>query len=186
VPNITYTGKTGIDIVGGVEPLDSLFVMSWNTVPNAVAYYIHVYQESASLTDLDEKIASGMPAPLFIGRSLDILVAHMPAPNPQPPSLSFQMPTPTGHPTEARVMTVRQTRFGQDYFVRIAAVDALGQLIAYTYGSFSTEITGEILGVPIPSGHFAVYYLGAVKVSPSEEDTTPAPAFAGRPRADRR
>ena len=184
VPNITYTGPTGFDIVGDPVPLDSLFLMQWNTVPNAVGYFIHVYQPSFSLTALEEQIASGMPAPMFIGRSVDILAAYMPAPDPQPPSLSFRMPAPTAHPIQARVMTVRGTRYGQEYLVRIAAVDRLGQLIAYTYGSFSTELTGEVLGVTIPSGHFAVYYLGAVKVVPSRPPS-PAPAFAGRVRADR-
>jgi hypothetical protein len=185
VVTLTYTGPTGFNAVGDPAPLDSLFMMSWNTVPNAVGYFIHVYQPSFNLVDQAEQIASGMPAPLFIGKSLDILVAHMPAPDPQPASLSFRMPAPTEYPTQARVMTVRGTRYGQEYLVRIAAVDALGQLIAYTYGSFSTEITGEILGISIPSGHFAVYYLGAVKVVPSRP-VTPAPALAGRIRADRR
>ena len=183
VPNITYTGETGFNVVGDPVPLDSLFVMRWNRVPNAVAYFIHVYQPSFSLTNQAEQIASGMPAPLFIGKSLDILVAYMPAPDPQPSLLSFRMPTPDARPPEARVLTVRETRYGQEYLVRIAAVDAFGQLIAYTYGSFSVEITGEIMGIPIPSGHFVVYPLGAVKVVPSR---APAPAFAHRTGAGRR
>jgi len=169
VQNITYTGGLGgVDRDGNPIALDSLFTMKWLKVTNAVAYYIHVYQWSFNLIQLEEQIASGMPAPLFIGKSRDILVAYMPAPNPSPNELSFTMPTPTARPAEARVLTCRETRFGQEYLVRISAVDANGQLIAYTYGSNSQELNGAIPGgITLPTSQFAVYPLGAAKVVPT-------------------
>jgi hypothetical protein len=176
IPNITYTGKTGIDVCGCVSPLDSLFLMEWKAVPNAAGYYIHVYQWSFNLIHVDEQIASGMPAPLFIGKSRDILVAYMLAPSPPGATVSFRMPAPGARPPEARVMTVRETRYGQEYFVRIAAVDAIGQLIAYTYGSFGQRLSELPDGTQLPTSQFAVYPLGAVKVVPSRPPVgTPPP-----------
>ena len=167
VENITYTGGTGFNVVGDPAPLDSLFQMKWQKVTNAVAYYIHVYQWSFNLIQLEEQIASGMPAPLFIGKSRDILVAYMPAPNPSPSEVTFTMPTPGARPAEARILTCRETRYGQEYLVRISAVDANGQLIAYTYGSNSQELTVLPDGTTLPSSVFAVFPMGAVKVVPS-------------------
>jgi hypothetical protein len=179
VERITYTGQTGFDACGFPAALDSLFLMEWRSVPGAAAYLIHVYQWSFSLIQLEEQVASGMPAPLYIGKSVDILVAYMPAPNPSPATLSFRMPTPGARPPQARVMTARQTRYGQEYIVRIAAVDALGQLIAFTYGSFSQEITGVLPGgVVVPTSQFAVFRLGGVKVVPKRPT---APLLRARP-----
>jgi hypothetical protein len=179
VERITYTGATGFDQCGTPTALDSLFLMEWKPVPGAAAYVIHVYQWSFSLTQLEEQISSGMPAPLYIGKSVDILVAYMPAPNPSPATITFRMPTPGARPPEARIMTVRQTRYGQEYIVRIAAVDALGQLIAYTYGSYSQELTGIIPGgIALPSSQFAVFRLGGVKVVPKRPT---APLLRARP-----
>jgi hypothetical protein len=184
VQNITYTGPTGFDAIGNPSPLDSLFRMEWVPVQNAVAYYIHVYQWSFNLIHLEEQIASGMPAPLFIGKSLDILVAYMPAPSPPGARVAFTMPTPSARPVEARILTCRQTRYGQEYLVRISAVDANGQLIAYTYGSNSQELVGDIPGgISLPSSQFAVYPMGAVKVVPSRPH--PAPNRARRVEAQR-
>jgi hypothetical protein len=166
VDAITYTGPTGHDSHGGPAPLDSLFLMEWRAVPNAVGYYIHVYQWAFNLIQVDEQVESGMPAPLFIGKSHDLLVAYLPVPNPQPDPVRFQMPSPDARPPEARIMTVRLTHYGQEYLVRIAAVDASGQLIAYTYGTNGQEIATLPDGTTLPSGQYAVYPLGAVAVSP--------------------
>lgn len=186
VQNITYTGVVGgVDADGNPIALDSLFTMNWLKVTNAVAYYIHVYQWSFNLIHLEEQIASGMPAPLFIGKSRDILVAYLPAPNPSPAELTFTMPTPSARPPEARVLTCRETRFGQEYLVRIAAVDANGQLIAYTYGSNSQELAGTIPGgISLPTTQFAVYPMGAVKVVPTHPRRT-APNRIQRVEAQR-
>lgn len=175
VPDITYTGGTGFNVVGDPVALDSLFLMEWERVPNAAAYVIHVYQWSFALTDLNEQIMSGRPAPLFIGKSRDILVAYLPAPDTTAATVSFRMPTPAARPPEARIMTVRQTNYGQEYLVRISAVDASGQLIAYTYGSHSQKLTDILIGgAALPASQFAVFWLGAVKVVPSRPTGTPA------------
>ena len=182
VAGIAYTGQTGFDPAGDASPLDSLFLMEWETVPNAAGYLIHVYQPGFNLITAEENILSGMPAPLFIGKSRDILVAYLPAPSPPGPTVSFRMPSPGARPPEARVMTVRETRFGQEYRVRIAAVDAFGQLLAYTPGNFSQRLTGLLPGGrTLPGTHYAVFRLGGVRVVPSRP-TPPVPrARARRP-----
>jgi hypothetical protein len=176
VQNVHYTGLVGGNDSGGNPiPVDSLFTMEWEAVPGASAYYIHVYQWAFNLTRVEDQVASGAPAPLFIGRSHDILVAYMPSPDPlalPPTRFSLKMPQPNERPPQARVMTCRLTRFGQDYLVRIAAVDALGQLIAYTYGSDSQELTTLPDGTALTGGDFATFRIGAVKVTPTRARTS--------------
>ena len=117
---------------------------------------------------------SGMPAPIFIGKSRDILVAYLPAPSPPGPTVSFRMLSPGARPANARVLTARETRFGQEYDIRIAAVDGFGQLLAFTYGSFSQKLTGTLPGGrSLPGSQYAVFPLGAVKVVPSRPPPPP-------------
>ena len=185
VININYTG-----ILGGQDcnhnpiPLDSLFVMEWESVPNATGYYIHVFQPSFNLIRLPEQIASGRPAPLFIGKSRDILIAYMPAQASQPARISLPMPTPGARPLEARVWTARATRFSQEYLVRIAAVDASNQLIAYTYGSYSQHIATLPDGTQLPASQHAAYFIGAARLL-TTRDPNAFPAPARRTRSPR-
>jgi len=181
IAGITYTGKNGFDNHGNPVPLDSLFLMEWKPVPNAVGYFIDVYQWGFNLVRLEEQIASGMPAPLFFGKSHDVMVAYMPVQEPQPDPVQFRMPAPDARPPEVRTMTVRQTRFGQEYLVRISAVDASGQLIAYTYGDNSQRITKLPGGGELPSGEFAVFPVGAVKIVPSRPIAGAVSARRARP-----
>lgn len=177
VVNLTYTGPIGFDGAGDPSPVDSLFPMQWRAVENAAGYYIHVYQPGFNLVRLVEQIESGRPAPLFIGKSRDILVAYLPVPSPPPAPgtpVNFTMPSPNARPANARVMTVRQTRYGQEYLVRIAAVDGSNQLIAFTRGHFSQHIADLPNGVTLPGNLHAAYFLGAVKVTPSRPRPVPA------------
>ena len=183
VQNVHYTGVVGGNDAGGnAIPLDSLFTMEWEAVPGATAYYIHVYQWAANLVRIEDQVASGEPAPLYIGKSHDILLAYMPSPNPlalPPARFSLKMPQPNERPPQARAMTCRLTRFGQEYLVRIAAVDALGQLIAYTYGNDSQDLSSLPDGTVLPTSQVASFRLGAVKVLPTRA-RTPAPFHARR------
>jgi hypothetical protein len=188
IADIAYTGGTGIDIEGNPVPLDSLFTMKWDAVPNATGYYIHVYVPSFNLTTVREQIMSGMAAPVLVGKSRDILIAYVPAPNPPTPSMSLKMPVPTEVVPGARIMTARVTNYGTAYRVRVSAVDRLGRFIAYTSGSLGIPLTGNT-GVPevgslgsLPTGQYAIYRLGATTVIPSRRVT--AAAMARAPEVD--
>ncbi len=170
VANVNYTGSTGFDRDGNPVPLDSLFLMEWTAVPGAAGYYVQVYQPSFNLTTNGEQVMSGMPAPLFVGKSRDILLAYLPEPSPPTARVSLRVPRPGASPPRpgAHFMTVRGTNYGQEYRVRVAAVDALGRMIAFTYGSYGLPITADLPdGGTLLSGQYALYRLGAITVVPS-------------------
>ena len=171
VANINYTGSTGIDRDGNPVPLDSLFLMQWDAVPGAAGYYVQVYLPGSNLTTDGEQVMSGMPAPVFVGKSRDILLAYLPAPAPPAAGVSLRVPRPGVSPPVpgAHFMTVRGTNYGQEYRVRVAAVDALGRMIAYTYGSYGLPIIAELPdGSTLLADQYALYRLGAIQVVPSD------------------
>ncbi len=133
--NLQYIGPTGIR--PDIRPLDSLLTMEWNPVPAAAGYWVHVYQ----LTDQggEQIVLSGTPAPVYVDVVRDYLMAYLPA-----PTTSYHIGDPL--PPGGRIVTSRLLVNGLDYQVRISAVDANGQLIAYTgtagaYGIFRGETT---------------------------------------------
>ncbi len=167
-PTITYTGNTGIANDGTPVPLDSLFLMEWNSVPGASGYYLHVYQPAFNLVTTREQVMSGMQAPLFVGKSRDILVAFVPAASPQPATVSFRMPTASATVPGARIITVRPTGYGQEYRVRIAAVDKLGRMISVTTGDNGIPLSGTLPdGTALTTTQYALYSFGAVRITPS-------------------
>lgn len=167
-PTINYAGNTGIANDGTPVPLDSLFLMEWAAAPGAAGYYVHVYQPAFNLVTPREQVLSGLPAPLFIGKSRDILMAYVPAASPQPATVTLRMPTPNAIVPGARIFTVRPTAYGQEYRVRIAAVDNLGRMISVTTGDNGIPLIGSLPdGTPLSSTQYATYPLGAVRVLPS-------------------
>lgn len=135
---ITYAGISA--------PNDSLFTVAWNAVNNAAGYWVHVYQFlEASRND---QVLSGIPAPAYVNKVRDYFLGYVPAPN-----TSYKLGTA---PADVDIFTRRLTLRGQVYLVRIAAVDANGALIAYSYGDFGL-IPGENLEYTLfPLGAFAI------------------------------
>lgn len=114
---LVYTGES--------TPRDSLFQMSWGAVPGATGYWIHVYQFRSEATN-EEKVASGSPSVIWPGKVRDFFVGFVPA-----PATSFKLGARTG----ALVLTQKAPLFGQEYLVRITAVNDDGEIVAYMKGS---------------------------------------------------
>lgn len=121
--SILYTGRTNIcgDLPGpGEAPPDSLLPMSWSAVSGAAGYWVHVYQFATGA----DFLGSRFPAPANLGRTVDYFMAFFPA---SVTSYKIGDPLPPG----ARIITKRTLLNNTDYAVRITAVNAEGQLIAY-------------------------------------------------------
>ncbi len=151
VASIRYTGF--------VTPVDSLFKMAWRTVPGAAGYWLQVYQFRGDLRSVDEKILAGVPAPIALLKTRDIFVGYVTAPD-----TTYTLGSPVG----AQVLTQKTPQFGQEYLVRVAAVDASGRLMAYTYGD-----TAYKQGL----NEYRAYLLGAKKVTPTHPEALPARAI---------
>ena len=113
------------------HPPDTLFTMAWQPVPGAAGYWIQVYQFTGNVT---QKLESGYPQPLSLTQSRDFLVAFVRA-----PATTFQMKNPAG----AMVLTRKTLLSGQEYEVRISAVDDNGTLLGMTYGNSQRSSNGD-------------------------------------------
>jgi len=151
---ITYTGVT--------SPSDSLFNIAWAPVTGAAGYWVHVYQFLEA--NRDQQVLSGVPAPAYVEKERNFFLGYVPAPN-----TSYKLGTT---PADVDIYTRRLTLRGQVYFVRIAAVDATGALIAMTPGDFGM-IPGENL-------EYTLFPLGAKAINVRAAS---APQAALRPAA---
>lgn len=158
VADIQYTGI--------VSPTDSLFTISWVSVPNAQGYWLQVYQFlEAQQTD---QIISGVPAPMYLEQNRDYFVGYVAA-----PATSYKL----GDPNGAEILHTKIMVRGQTYLVRIAAVDVEGRLIAFTYGDFGVAFAGD---------GYALFPLGAQSIEVRAADRGPrlAPAAVLPPGVD--
>lgn len=146
---------TDITFTAPCLPCDSTFRITWNPVPGAYRYWVHVYQFLTAPSPQQQLLAS-MPAPLNQTLPRDILVATMDS------SVTsytlrgpryYEQPVPAG----VRVLAERGTRYGQAYYVRIAAVNRQGRLVAVSRGDYGSIV--------VPSG-YGLYYLHANIVNP--------------------
>jgi hypothetical protein len=136
VSNLAYTGDRA--------PTDTLITMRWVPVPEAVGYWIQVYQFRGNA---EERLLSATPAPFVLGPTRDFFVAWVPA-----PADSYKIGRPG-----AMVLTRRVLLSGAEYFVRVSAVSAEGRLVAFTYGDLD-EVRGR--------GTYRLFRLGAARVAP--------------------
>jgi hypothetical protein len=137
VPALTYTGSTA--------PPDSNIPMSWDAVPGAVGYWIQIYQFRGGS---QEQLLEAQPSPFVTSQARNFFVGYVAA-----PATSYQLGQP-GALVLARKPLLRSV----EYLVRITAVDANGNLLAYTYGDW------EYLRAV---GTYQRYRVGAVRVIPS-------------------
>lgn len=153
-----YTGRTGQPGRPDAPP-DSLLDMSWEAVPGAAGYWVHIYQKRADIPEFrtyEEAIAIALPAPIALGKVRDLFVGYFPA-----PITSYKLGSAL--PTGSRVLVYRVLQGAQEVLIRNSAVDARGRLIATTGSagdrdSVSSEIGGEMLLRKFP--------LGATRVTP--------------------
>ncbi len=142
--NLNYTGVA--------QPPDSLFRMSWQPVAGAAGYWVQVYQLSRDVRTDTEIIGSGIAAPLYLEKSHDTFIGFIPAPD-----TSYHLADPL--PAGGRLLIRRTPVNDAIYSVRIAAVDANGELIAYTGES-------EGIGVFRSETTYRLFVLGAAVVQP--------------------
>jgi hypothetical protein len=162
--DLQYTAPTGIP--PDFRPMsDSLLAMSWNPVPGAAWYFIHIYQFIAQ--GGDEIVMSGTPAPIYVSVTRDFFVGVLPG---TVTSYKIGDPLPAG----GRIFDIHPLLTGQVYQVRVSAVDGNGQFIAYT------GTTGAF-GVFRGTTTYRKFPLGAVLVQPHRGVAPPQPTGVGRP-----
>ncbi len=148
-------------------PPDSLFEMRWTPVAGAVGYWIQLYQfVGGSLSQL----TSSWPSAAYLGSSRDYFVAYLPA-----PADHFRVGDPG-----ATILSRRPIIQHQDYQLRIAAVNANGQVI----GGF----LGRPIVVPLGSAAdgvalWAAFFRGTIVVRPGPPVESAPQAVAGGARA---
>ena len=155
---LRYTGLIGQpgDIDTGPAPPDSLLDMSWDTVPGAAGYWVHIYQKRADIRTVQEAIATTMPSPIAVGKVRDLFIGYFPAPRTR---YKLGDPVPLG----SRVLVYRTLIGLQEVLIRVSAVDAAGRLISTTgsAGDF------DAFAVRIGQDDFRFeYLLCAKKVTP--------------------
>ncbi|MCC6349458.1 MAG: hypothetical protein IT347_07695 [Candidatus Eisenbacteria bacterium] len=152
---------------------DSNFTMSWGAIAGAAGYWLHVYQFRPSALNA-EYVLSGTPRPVWNGLVRDQFVGYVAA-----PATSYKLGSPTG----ARVLTYSPPISGQVYLVRVTAVDADGQVIAWIGSDFSglrVDAEGHVQGVfggsfmvSQEEGRWKIFPLGANAVNPGGVATGP-------------
>jgi hypothetical protein len=162
-PNLDYTGPTGI--APDFRPMtDSLLYLEWAPYPGAAGYWVHVYQ----FTDQggDEVIASTIPAPMYVDVTRDYFLAYFPA---NVTAYRMGQPAPPGVRivTQPSPLSPRDILNGLIYNVRVSAVDANGQLIAYTGQEAQVVFRSEET--------YRVFSLGAAQLQPRPCGALPLP-----------
>ena len=172
IAEIVYTANrngTVTPISGPPAPPESTFTMQWLTIPGASTYWISVFQYLTNLVDLNERIYTGQPQILSPIKSRDVFFGSLPA------SAASFMTYKFGDPS-ATIYTYRTPHLGQVYYVRIAAVNAQGQLIGMTTGPTILQ-TSDLLRIQdsrdyffiFGSGIYDMFSRGAVFVSPGTQ-----------------
>jgi hypothetical protein len=158
IDELPYTGDT--------TPPDSLVQLSWQTVPGAAGYWVHIYQTRADIRISDEAVAIGLAGPLAIGKVRDLFLGYFPA-----PLTSYKIGSDL--PAGSRVLVYRVLGGLIPILVRVSAVDANGAMIASTGLSGDT---GEFLEKVNELDRLRIFPLGAVIVTPGRP---PPPLQAG-------
>lgn len=157
---------------------DTNFTMAWGAVSGAAGYWLHVYQYRPDATN-DELVASATPSPVWNGKVRDQFVGYVAA-----PATSYKLGTPG-----ALVLTYKPPISGQVYMARVTAVDAQGQVIAYSgtnLDNLDIDVDGRILNVSGASyevvqeeGRWKIFSLGASAVNPGGVATGPNSVLPG-------
>lgn len=158
IPPLRYTGRTGLpgNPQTGPAPPDSLLAMSWDAVPAAAGYWVHIYQKRADIQVSEEAMAIAQPSPIATGKSRDLFIGYFPA-----PLTAYKLGDPV--PPGARVIVYRVLQCLQEVFIRVSAVNASGRLIATTGSAGSMDAVQERLGT---IDRRRTFLLGAQKVTP--------------------
>lgn len=175
--NITYLanrdGTLPVSGGGSPAPAESTFSMRWSAVPGTSRYMIQVFEYQSRALSLEQRVLTGTPAPILSGAARDIFIASVPG-----TVTEYKIGAPG-----ATIYTYRTPRMRAEYFVRISALDANGQMIGMTTGPSITQPSDlrlisnsrdyfadfadpEVAGASPPA--YLLYSRGAVRVSPGE------------------
>ena len=158
-------GDLDYDRPSGAQ-LPTNFRLQWAAYPGAAGYWVQVYTASRTA---DQAIVAAAAAPVDVGSSKDFFVGFFPA---GVTSYTIRA-TPGVLPAGARVFTFRSLDWATVYFVRVAAVNAQGQLIGFTGES---ESFGILIGpqepaafpvaqVSLADDEYALYAVGSAAQS---------------------
>jgi hypothetical protein len=169
IGRMAYTGLTGIpgNTNTGPAPPDSLLEMSWESVPGAASYWVHIYQKRADIRVSEEAFAIAQPSPIAQGKVRDLFIGRFPA-----PITAYKLGDPP--PAGSRILAYRVLIGLQEVFIRVSAVNAQGRLIAATglpatWPSNLSSLGGDLdsFAVRVGSVDKKRYFpLGAVRVTP--------------------
>ena len=144
-------------------PPDSLFEVRWTPVSGAIGYWIQIYQFGGGSF---EQFTSSWPSAAYLGKSRDYFVAYLPA-----PADHFRVGDPG-----ATILTRRPIINHQDYHLKIAAVNANGQVI----GAFRGRPMVVPFGLAEDGGAlWAGFFRGAILIRPGPAVTRSPQAAAG-------
>ncbi len=158
IPPLLYTGKTAPprDPPDPNTPPDSLLAMSWDAVPGAAGYWVHIFQKRADIQFSEEAIAIALPAPIAVGKVRDLFVGYFPA-----PITAYKLGDPL--PTGSRVLVYRVLLGLQEVLIRITAVDVRGRMIAITGSAADRDSVSETIG---PDVRLRKFLISAKRVTP--------------------
>jgi hypothetical protein len=129
---------------------DSNITMRWAEVAGATGYWIQIYT-FASAADENARFLMAQPAPLVTNLVLNRFVAYVPA-GVNEYQLGQELPP-------GMIVFMRRTLLmNREYFVRISAVNAGGEMVAFSHGDYWT--------VNAASGGYYRYRMGAARVQP--------------------
>jgi hypothetical protein len=140
IPTVNYTGRIGTpgNTLGIPVPPDSLLALSWDPVPGAAGYWVHIYQKRPGIRDLEEATELAQPSPIATGKVRDKFIGFF------RPLTAFKLGDPV--PPGARLLVYRVLIGLQEVFVRVSAVDASGRMIACTGTSGSKDKFSQRVG----------------------------------------
>ena len=121
LPEILYNGE--------LNPLDSLFTLSWVAVNGAAGYWIHAYEKPIASA---QRLQCSIPAPLSYLTAADLLIGFYNGNNPGG-SIQYKLGSPG-----LLTLVYNPPLLGHDYQIRITAVDPTGQVIAQTPGDLDS------------------------------------------------
>lgn len=167
IPTVHYTGLTGLpgNANTGPAPPDSLLALSWDPIPGAAGYWVHIYQKRNDIHNSEDALTIAQPAPIATGKVRDKFIGFFPA-----PLTGYKLGDPV--PPGARILIYRVLIGLQEVLIRVSAVDASGRMIA------TTNTTGDLDAVSERFGQIdrrRVFLMGANRVTPDRPQPPPAP-----------
>lgn len=148
IPPLLYTGVP--------QPPDSLIPMSWEAIPGAASYWVHIYQKRADINTSDKAIGIAQPSPVAQGQVRDLFIGRFPG-----SITAYKLGDPP--PAGSRILVYRVLPGLQEVLVRVSAVNDQGRMIATTGSLGDRDSVRERIG---NEDRLRKFLLGALRVTP--------------------